>query len=87
MRPTRLPFLLALLCGVLLLAAGCGDDAKQKAKDIGRTVGEKAGATWNSIRDFSAEKKDQAVAFFSKSKDTLAEQYEKAKEREPGLER
>lgn len=80
-RPRRL--LAVLTCAALGLAmlGGCGDDVKQQAKDLGKTIGEKAGATWNSVKEFSAEKKDQAVELFSKSKDTLAEQFEKAKEK------
>ncbi len=54
---------------------GCGDETREKAKEVGRTIGEAAGATWNSVRDFAAEKKDQAMDFFSKSKDALARQY------------
>lgn len=65
-----------LLTTVLALPlAGCGDETREKAKEVGRTIGEAAGATWNSVRELAAEKKDQAMDFFSKSKDVLAKQY------------
>lgn len=73
-------FLPLAVAALALVALGaCGEEAKQKAKDIGRTIGEKAGATWASIKEFTHEKKEQAVEFFSKSKDSLAEDFEKAK--------
>ncbi|MGE0191539.1 MAG: hypothetical protein AB7T63_05795 [Planctomycetota bacterium] len=75
MSPRRLTLALA----AALLLPACGEQAKEKTKEIGHAIGEKAGATWASIRDFTVEKKDQAVEFFSKSKDALAEDFEKVK--------
>jgi hypothetical protein len=67
-------------CALLLVAlAGCGEETKEKMKDAGRSIGEKAGHAWSEVREFASDKKDQALALFAESKDALAAQFEKAR--------
>ena len=69
-----------LLCTALLLA-GCGEESKKKAEELGQTVGEKAGEAWNKVKTFTAEQKDEAVKLWDANKDGLAERYEKVKDK------
>lgn len=78
------PLGLVLALSPALLLPACGEQGREKAKDIGRAIGEKAGASWASIREFTVEQKDQAVAFFATSKEALAEELEQAKARSAG---
>ena len=76
-----MPRTLALFVVTALLLAGCGEEQKQKAEDAGRSIGEKAGKTWNKVKEFSAEQKEEFAGWLKDKKPEMEATYEKAKKK------
>ena len=78
MKRSLLP-VLALVSALVL--AGCGEEQKEKLKETGTTIGEKAGQAWTKVKTFTVEQKDKAIEFWDENKDGLNERYEKVKDK------
>ena len=76
----RCGWMIALLAGAVLLA-GCGNAAKEDAQE----VGERAGAMWDSIKKFTVNQKNEAMAAIKKQMDAMPERMRKAREAASGL--
>ena len=72
---------LILVTCVALLAMGCGEEQKQKAEQLGKTIGEKAGAAWSKVKTFTVEQKDELVGWWNDKKPEAQATYEAAKKK------
>ena len=67
---------LALLAVLLCLTPGCGEKSEGWKK-----VEENAGSTWESVKTWSAQKRDKAAVFFRQRMDDLEPQLKAAREK------
>ena len=71
----RTALVLVLLGTFAVPMTGCGEQTK---KDL-QKVGEGLGQTWDAVKTFAVNRKDEAVAFFSKEMAEAPEKYAEAR--------
>ncbi len=73
----RIGLTVAALSVACFALSGCGADAKRDAKEIGAGLKK----TWNAISNYTAGRKDEAVALFSKAMENAESTLDSAKEK------